>query len=114
MTRPHQFMTDSDFEHEKPVNYDGPTRRFLQDRGFVSPDYVLAKVTDHKEGEVPQWWGLDDVVILVANSKGFKSSKMPEGSWNIVPTETLHRLKGVFMDMGIGHRLKVRDLPPSA
>lgn len=105
-------MSDSDFEHEKATKHDGPTRRFLQDHGYVSPEYLLVKVTEHKEGELPQWWGLDDVVILVANSTGFKSSKMSNGSWNIVPVDTLNRLKGVFMDMAVGHRLKIRELPP--
>jgi hypothetical protein len=112
MERPRQFMQDSDFVHAPAVKHDKATHRFMEDRGYVSPDFVLIEVTEHKGEELPQWWGLDDVVKYVANSKGFNSLKIPGSvSWNIVPADTLHELKGLFMDMGVAHRLRVGELP---
>lgn len=101
----------ADWVHEAPKHYDAPTRRFMAERGFFSPNFVLVTITPDSGSRLPRHWGLDDLLKLAAEAYGGTGLQLMNSEWRLMPSDGLERLKGLFLDMEIRDRLKVRDLP---
>lgn len=99
--------------HRNAVPADEWEMRFLVERGYLSPEYVLVQATGVDMGLKPGWWGLDEVVKLAARTDDYKPTRYLDNEWWIVPTSQLDYLEGVFLDMGLPDRIRVRKLPPA-
>ncbi len=98
--------------HLDAAKADGPTLRFLAERGYLSPDWVLVQVTGANTPAKPPWWGLDEVAKLAARTpEHFEPHRYPGMDWWLVPTTQIRYLESVFLDLGVPERLRVRRLP---
>lgn len=99
-------------EHKPARKYDGPTRKFLKERGWHSPEYVIAaaKGANRQNG----WADLDDVILDIVQVDGFKPVSLMNDSRLIVPAKYLDQIVEAFESRGELKRLEVQDLPALA
>ncbi|ROP64686.1 hypothetical protein EDF24_2425 [Curtobacterium sp. PhB130] len=99
-------------ERKPARKYDGPTRKFLKERGWYSPDFVIAFATG--ANRQAGWWDLDDIILNVVKADGFEPVSILNDSRHIIPAKYLDAIVDEFESRGELKRLGVQDLPTLA
>jgi hypothetical protein len=97
--------------HRNSTTPDPYEMRWLVEKGYLSPDFVLVQATGANMGLKPGWWGMDEVVKLAARTPDYEPTHYFNEDWWIVPTSRMAYVEGLFLDLSTPDRIRVRKLP---
>lgn len=78
---------------------------------FLDPDYVIISVIPESYEERPNWRGLERLILTLASRGGDRCAKLPFSEWIAIRKDHLGTIVGIFLDMNLVERIRVKRLP---
>ena len=96
---------------EPADDYSADQLAILAQLQFLDPDYVIIFVVPESYGERPNWRGLERLVLTIAGRGGDRCARLPFSEWIAIRKCHLGTVVGIFLDMNLVERIRVKRLP---
>ena len=96
---------------EPADDYSADQLAVLAQLQFLDPEYVIIFVVPESYGERPNWRGLERLVFTIAGRGGDRSARLPFSEWIAIRKCHLGTVVGIFLDMNLVERIRVKRLP---
>lgn len=99
---------------EPADEYSADQLAILAQLQFSDPEFVIISVVPESYGERPNWRGLERLVMTVAGRGGDRCARLPFSEWIAIRKCHLGTVAGIFLDMNLVERIRVKRLPTDA
>ena len=96
---------------EPTDDYSADQLAILAQLQFLDPEYVIIFVVPESYGERPNWRGLERLVLTIASRGGDRCARLPFSEWIAIRKCHLGTIAGIFLDMNLVERIRVKRLP---